>query len=139
MAVPRNPQGSRRSAGRIRRAFDLFRRASIVAANLLHLLLWIVGCFKRGNRNKRGGGTGFSIGHTADLTEADELDGHGHPPSNNDLLTPAERRYFEQRQKIDMKRLTKISSKSHRDRIQEFNQYLANLSEHYDIPKVDPG
>ncbi|THU47600.1 hypothetical protein C4D60_Mb09t17290 [Musa balbisiana] len=38
-----------------------------------------------------------------------------------------------------MKRLAKISSKSHRDRIQEFNQYLANLSEHYDIPEVGPG
>ncbi|CAL9042061.1 unnamed protein product [Musa banksii] len=40
--------------GKPTRAFDLFRRASIVAANLLHLLLWIVGCFKRGNRTKRG-------------------------------------------------------------------------------------
>ncbi|RWV99694.1 hypothetical protein GW17_00037393 [Ensete ventricosum] len=81
----------------------------------------------------------LSVDHTADLTEANKIDDHGHPPWYDDLLTPAERRYIEQRQKIDMKRLAKTSSKSHRDRIQEFNQYLANLSEHYDIPKVGPG
>ncbi|KAI3971378.1 hypothetical protein MKX01_008222 [Papaver californicum] len=36
-------------------------------------------------------------------------------------------------------RLAKTSNKAHRDRIQDFNQYLANMSEHYDIPKVGPG
>ncbi|KAI3980551.1 hypothetical protein MKX01_025116 [Papaver californicum] len=36
-------------------------------------------------------------------------------------------------------RLAKTSNKSHRDRIQDFSQYLANMSEHYDIPKVGPG
>ncbi|KAI3929301.1 hypothetical protein MKX01_006537 [Papaver californicum] len=36
-------------------------------------------------------------------------------------------------------RLAKTSNKSHRDQIQDFNQYLANMSEHYDIPKVGPG
>lgn len=54
-------------------------------------------------------------------------------------LTPAERRYMEQKEKIDVHRLAKIANKSHRDRIQDFNQYLANMSEHYDIPKVGPG
>ncbi|KAL3528488.1 hypothetical protein ACH5RR_007810 [Cinchona calisaya] len=57
----------------------------------------------------------------------------------DDHLTPAERRYVEQRAKIDMHRLAKTANKSHRDRIQDFNQYLANMSEHYDIPKVGPG
>ncbi|KAK4752906.1 hypothetical protein SAY87_021704 [Trapa incisa] len=57
----------------------------------------------------------------------------------DDLLTPAERRYIEQRGRIDVKRLAKTANKSHRDRIQDFNQYLANMSEHYDIPKVGPG
>ncbi|CAD6252191.1 unnamed protein product [Miscanthus lutarioriparius] len=46
----------------------------------------------------------------------------------------AERRYMELKQKM-----AKVANKSHRDRIQDFNQYLANLSEHYDIPKVGPG
>lgn len=61
------------------------------------------------------------------------------PPSLDDILTPAERRYLEQRERIEMRRLAKTANKSHRDRIQEFNQYLANMSEHYDIPKVGPG
>lgn len=54
-------------------------------------------------------------------------------------LTPAEKRYIEQREQIDVKKLAKTANKSHRDRIQDFNQYLANMSEHYDIPKVGPG
>ncbi|XP_019176555.1 PREDICTED: protein FAM32A-like [Ipomoea nil] len=56
-----------------------------------------------------------------------------------DYLTPAERRYMEQRERIDMQKMAKTANKSHRDRIQDFNQYLANMSEHYDIPKVGPG
>ncbi|ONK79381.1 uncharacterized protein A4U43_C01F5780 [Asparagus officinalis] len=70
--------------------------------------------------------------------ESDKLGDEGHRPSYHHL-TPAERRYMEQREKIEMRRLAKMASKSHRDRIQEFNQYLANLTEHYDIPKVGPG
>ncbi|KAG9150510.1 hypothetical protein Leryth_010894 [Lithospermum erythrorhizon] len=54
-------------------------------------------------------------------------------------LTSAERKYIEQFEKINMRRLAKEATKSHRDRIQEFNNHLANLSEHYDIPKVGPG
>ncbi|KAL6568681.1 hypothetical protein OROHE_004365 [Orobanche hederae] len=57
----------------------------------------------------------------------------------DDNLTPVERRYMEQKQKIEYHKLTKTSNKSHRDRIEDFNQYLANMSEHYDIPKVGPG
>ncbi|WCJ37153.1 hypothetical protein M5689_018307 [Euphorbia peplus] len=56
-----------------------------------------------------------------------------------DNLTPAEKRYIEQREQIDTHRMAKEANKSHRDRIQDFNQYLANMSEHYDIPKVGPG
>jgi protein FAM32A len=63
----------------------------------------------------------------------------GDAQADYDHLTPAERRYIEQKQKIDVHKLAKVADKSHRDRIQDFNQYLANLSEHYDIPKVGPG
>ncbi|KAL2461949.1 hypothetical protein Adt_45369 [Abeliophyllum distichum] len=74
-----------------------------------------------------------------EANEANKLteDGSGANWDNN--LTPAERRYMEQRDKIDTHRLAKTSNKSHRDRIEDFNQYLANMSEHYDIPKVGPG
>ncbi|KAM5566211.1 protein FAM32A-like [Rosa sericea] len=56
-----------------------------------------------------------------------------------DQMTPAERRYLEQAERLQVQRLAKMAKKSHRDRVQEFNQCLANLSEHYDIPKVGPG
>ena len=63
----------------------------------------------------------------------------GRGQSVDDYLTPAERRYLQQWEKLDHQRLAKMASKSHRDRIQEFNHYLAKLTEHYDIPKVGPG
>ncbi|GAV77607.1 DUF1754 domain-containing protein [Cephalotus follicularis] len=71
--------------------------------------------------------------------DANNLRREGKVDSYLDHLTPAERRYIEQREQLDVHRLAKESNKSHRDRIQDFNQYLANMSEHYDIPKVGPG
>ncbi|MCD7446381.1 hypothetical protein HAX54_005989 [Datura stramonium] len=44
---------------------------------------------------------------------------------NSDHLTPAEK-ILEQWEKINIKRLAKEATKSHRDRIQEFNRYLAD-------------
>lgn len=79
----------------------------------------------------------MSVDHDEDLNEALD-DGNG-SSNSDDHLTPAERRYLEQTERLESQRLAKMAAKSHRDRIQEFNQYLANLSEHYDIPKVGPG
>lgn len=79
----------------------------------------------------------MSVDHDEDLNEALD-DGNG-SSNYDDHLTPAERRYLEQTERLESQRLAKMAAKSHRDRIQEFNQYLANLSEHYDIPKVGPG
>ncbi|XP_022729233.1 protein FAM32A-like [Durio zibethinus] len=56
-----------------------------------------------------------------------------------DHLTPAERKFLQQTHELELRTLAKMASKSHHDRIQEFNQYWANLTEHYDIPKVGPG
>ncbi|KAL0330110.1 UNVERIFIED_CONTAM: hypothetical protein Sradi_4997700 [Sesamum radiatum] len=72
-------------------------------------------------------------------SDVNATDVHNEELDQDERLTPAERRYLERWQKIELERLAKIAKKSHRDRIQEFNQYLANLSEHYDIPKVGPG
>ena len=75
---------------------------------------------------------------TSDMN--DHQSGESHRGSSYvDSLTPAEKKYIEQKEKIDVKRLAKTANKSHRDRIEDFNQYLANMSEHYDIPKVGPG
>lgn len=53
-----------------------------------------------------------------------------------DQLTPAERKFKEIQEKRSLDRIIKKASKSHRDRVEEFNRNLENLSEHYDIPKV---
>ena len=74
-----------------------------------------------------------------DTNEANKSGGEGTAARYDDHLTPAEKRYMEQREQIDTHRLAKTANKSHRDRIEDFNQYLANMSEHYDIPKVGPG
>ncbi|XP_077217262.1 7-dehydrocholesterol reductase-like protein [Tasmannia lanceolata] len=91
------------------------------------------------NELKTGGSEGLTTDPTEETSEVGKLEGDGHPLTCDDNLTPAEKRYIEQRERLDVRRLARISNKSHRDRIQDFNQYLANLSEHYDIPKVGPG
>ncbi|KAK9155500.1 hypothetical protein Sjap_002980 [Stephania japonica] len=87
--------------------------------------------------------TEIATGEEASSTvgEADESNklSEENAATHDDHLTPAERRYIEQKEKIDAHMLAKTANKSHRDRIEAFNQYLANMSEHYDIPKVGPG
>ncbi|KAJ1420137.1 Glycosyl transferase, family 14 [Sesbania bispinosa] len=85
------------------------------------------------------GGIMLSTGHHEDsINEAEgKYEGKENGASYDDHLTPAERRFLQQTEKLELKRLAKMASRSHRDRIQQFNQYLANLSEHYDIPKFD--
>ncbi|GMI81945.1 hypothetical protein like AT1G16810 [Hibiscus trionum] len=87
-----------------------------------------------------GGTTEVSVDpNEEDANDAEKSSGERKAPHYDDHLTPAERRYIEQREQLDVHRLAKQANKSHRDRIQDFNQYLANMSEHYDIPKVGPG
>lgn len=102
------------------------------------------GIKKREKHKERNVPSYHAAGHDQ-FTDGRQLDGNwsdiqnGGEYDQDERLTPAERRYMERLQKIELERLAKAAKKSHRDRIQEFNQYLANLSEHYDIPKVGPG
>ena len=36
-------------------------------------------------------------------------------------------------------RISKMAQKSHKEKVQDFNKYLSELSEHHDVPKVGPG
>lgn len=60
-------------------------------------------------------------------------------PEGADRRTPAEKRHDEKMAARERERVAKQAMKSHRERVNEFNAYLANLSEHHDIPKVGPG
>ncbi|KAH7853715.1 hypothetical protein Vadar_005844 [Vaccinium darrowii] len=77
---------------------------------------------------------GGNTGKPTDLDENDTSDANESMGEGNAAradyyvhLTPAERRYMEQKERIDVHRLAQMANKSHRDRIQEFNQYLANM------------
>eukprot|EP00027_Filamoeba_sp_ATCC50430_P002499 CAMPEP_0168558140 /NCGR_PEP_ID=MMETSP0413-20121227/9808_1 /TAXON_ID=136452 /ORGANISM="Filamoeba nolandi, Strain NC-AS-23-1" /LENGTH=104 /DNA_ID=CAMNT_0008589235 /DNA_START=683 /DNA_END=997 /DNA_ORIENTATION=+ len=56
-----------------------------------------------------------------------------------DPRTEAEKKYEESQRKREKEKLAKSASKSHKQKLDEFNKYLGGLSEHYDIPKVGPG
>mmetsp|Transcript_4387 Transcript_4387/g.6862 ORF Transcript_4387/g.6862 Transcript_4387/m.6862 type:complete len:127 (-) Transcript_4387:66-446(-) len=66
-------------------------------------------------------------------------EGGGRREYKVDHRTAAEVRYDEQMQKTQEKLIHKMASKSHRDKVRDFNEYLSKLSEHHDIPKVGPG
>eukprot|EP00455_Lapot_gusevi_P039098 TRINITY_DN4381_c0_g1_i1.p1 TRINITY_DN4381_c0_g1~~TRINITY_DN4381_c0_g1_i1.p1 ORF type:complete len:112 (+),score=31.76 TRINITY_DN4381_c0_g1_i1:67-402(+) len=68
-----------------------------------------------------------------------ELQSLTHSEENVDRRTKAERRFEEAVAKREAELIEKKITKTHRQKIEEFNQYLANMSEHYDIPKVGPG
>jgi len=66
-------------------------------------------------------------------------EGGSNPPPVVDNRTAAEKRYDEQAAKTQEKLIQSMASKSHRDKVKDFNEYLSKLSEHHDIPKVGPG
>jgi len=51
-------------------------------------------------------------------------------------MTAAERKFLSQQEKRQLARVMSKATKSHKQRVEEFNTHLENLSEHYDIPKV---
>jgi protein FAM32A len=57
-------------------------------------------------------------------------------PDIDDELTDAEKKALEKRQEREKAELEKIAAKSHRERIEEFNEKLGNLTELNDIPRV---
>ena len=73
-----------------------------------------------------------------ELAAGDE-DGEKKLSEPKDNRTEAERRYDEQAERTQARLIEKMASKSHKDKVREFNEYLSKLSEHHDIPKVGPG
>lgn len=53
--------------------------------------------------------------------------------------TPAQLAFEAAQQKKQQEKLPLLAGKSHKEKVAEFNEYLAKLSEHHDIPKVGPG
>lgn len=56
-----------------------------------------------------------------------------------DRRTQAEKNFEMAREASESRTIQKAIKQSHREKIEKFNEYLANLTEHYDIPRVGPG
>lgn len=50
--------------------------------------------------------------------------------------TKAEKAFLKMKEKKQMERILEKASKTHKQRVEEFNRHLDSLTEHYDIPKV---
>ncbi|KAH9898218.1 DUF1754-domain-containing protein [Cubamyces lactineus] len=59
--------------------------------------------------------------------------------SSGDRKTAAEKRFEEVQRKRLAEKVARLATKTHKDRVNEFNSKLEALSEHHDIPKVGPG
>jgi protein FAM32A len=57
-------------------------------------------------------------------------------PTVEDRRTDAEKRFEAHLMKTEEQRLKKAASKSHRERIKELNEKLANTTEHFDLPRI---
>lgn len=53
-----------------------------------------------------------------------------------DKRTPAQLAYEKTQEKRKIERILKKASKTHKQRVEDFNRHLDTLTEHYDIPKV---
>lgn len=51
-------------------------------------------------------------------------------------MTPAERRFELKRREREAAKIKEMTSMTHRERVEAFNEKLSKLSEHHDIPKV---
>ncbi|XP_063770826.1 protein FAM32A isoform X1 [Pseudophryne corroboree] len=53
-----------------------------------------------------------------------------------DKRTPAQLAFEKMQEKRQMERILQKASKTHKQRVEDFNRHLDALTEHYDIPKV---
>lgn len=51
-------------------------------------------------------------------------------------LTDAEKAAKKRKEQRELEELKKVASKSHRERVEEFNTKLSTLTEHNDIPRI---
>ncbi|XP_019552154.3 protein FAM32A [Aedes albopictus] len=58
----------------------------------------------------------------------------GAPPGR--VLTKAEESFKKMQEKMQKKRIMDKASMTHKQRVEQFNQHLDSLTEHFDIPKV---
>ncbi|KAL1453300.1 hypothetical protein WDU94_007452 [Cyamophila willieti] len=74
------------------------------------------------------------LNNSADTTSSQSL---GARSANNPLqLTKAQIAFQKQQEKSEKERILQKAAMTHKQRVEEFNRHLDNLTEHFDIPKV---
>jgi len=68
--------------------------------------------------------------------DEESLDKISSSDDEDDDLTAAERMSLKRKKQREREELEKVGSKSHRERVEEFNEKLGKLTEHNDIPRV---
>ncbi|KFB53240.1 AGAP000425-PA-like protein [Anopheles sinensis] len=58
------------------------------------------------------------------------------PASKGRVLTKAEESFKKMQEKMQNKRIVEKAQMTHKQRVEQFNQHLDSLTEHFDIPKV---
>lgn len=86
-------------------------------------------CLEKTSKNE-------TIGQEKTLEKTKDLDTIALPEENDILYTKAELSFLKMQAKIRSERALQKASKSHRQRVEEFNRKLDEMTEHYDIPKV---
>ena len=86
-----------------------------------------------GGEDGEDGGGGGGGGKKAREREAFE---EGLSGAVVDNLTPTERAFWAKKQQRMDQVVTKMTDKTHREKVDAFNDYLSNLPDHHDIPKV---
>jgi protein FAM32A len=79
-----------------------------------------------------GGGEGSSSSATNTKVMAPAI-------NTTDGMTESERRRRETMLQRELAKAEKGEVKSHREKVKDFNNYLASMTEHYDLPKVSKG
>lgn len=77
-----------------------------------------------------------SVSNTKISKQTNSTQNEQHKPSQK---TQAQLAFEAARLKKQQEKLPLLASKSHKEKVAEFNEYLGKLSEHHDIPKVGPG
>ncbi|KAI1003082.1 hypothetical protein K3495_g5123 [Podosphaera aphanis] len=80
-----------------------------------------------------------SLAQEAPLSEGPMITADAELAEGDGMKTASERAYEEMRRRRLHDRLLKEGLKSHKQRVEELNKYLSNLSEHHDMPRIGPG
>merc|ERR1712168_649005 len=94
---------------------------------------------KKKKKNKAGDILEQSAAHCSDRATSSMADDEEDATEKEEIVvakTKAELAYEKAQEKQAAARILKKASKTHKQRVEELNEYLGDLSEHYDIQKV---